>query len=327
MKALVTGGTGFTGSHLVRRLLDEGHEVRALDNQKGLFFDELQARGAEIVIGTITDPKVTDSAVRDCEVVFHLAAAFRQLNVPDRYYWDVNVEGTRHLLQGSLERGVRKFVYCSTQGVHGHVSNPPGDEQSPIEPEDYYQLTKYEGEKVVGEFVERGLDAVTIRPTAIYGPGDPARFLHLFRLARKGRFLMAGNGNTTYHPVHITNLVDSFMLAANTDGIRGRTYLIGDEEYFTLNELVRRVGRAIGVDVNIVHVPFWPLWVAAVACEGVCKPLRVSPPLFRRRVDWFRQVRAFRIDKAKTELGYRPRIGIDEGLAETGRWYREHGYL
>jgi nucleoside-diphosphate-sugar epimerase len=327
MKALVTGGTGFTGSHLVRRLLDEGHEVCVLDNQRGLFYDELSRRGAKIVLGTITDSAVTDAAVGDCEVVFHLAAAFRQLNVPDRHYWDVNVEGTRNLLQAALTHRTRKFVYCSTQGVHGHIDEPPGDERSPIDPEDYYQETKYEGEKVVNEFVAKGLDALTIRPTAIYGPGDPARFLHLFRLARKGRFIMAGNGNTTYHPVHITNLVDAFMLAAEVSGLQGKAYLIGDEHYFTLNDLVRRVGRAIGVDVSIVHVPFWPLWVAAVACEGVCKPLRISPPLFRRRVDWFRQVRAFRIEQAKKDLGYRPRVGIDEGLAETGLWYRENGYL
>jgi nucleoside-diphosphate-sugar epimerase len=222
MKALVTGGTGFTGSHLVRRLLDEGHQVRVLDNQKGLFYDELAKRGAEMMLGTITDAKLTDAAVGDCEVVFHLAAAFRQLNVPDQYYWDVNVEGTRNLLNASLSHGTRKFIYCSTQGVHGHVKNPPGDERSPIEPEDYYQETKYEGEKVVNEFVQKGLDAMTIRPTAIYGPGDPARFLHLFRLARKGRFIMAGNGKTTYHPAHITNLVDSFMLAARVDGRRAR---------------------------------------------------------------------------------------------------------
>ncbi len=327
MKVLVTGGTGFTGSALVRRLLRDGHEVHVVDCDRGLFFDELSGMGATFSIGSIEDRAFCERAVEGHEVVYHLAAAFRQLNVPKQHYWDVNVEGTRYLAEAAASDGVRKFVYCSTQGVHGHIADPPGDERSPIAPEDYYQETKYEGERVVNELVEQGrLDAVTVRPTAIYGPGDPARFLMLFKRAKAGRFLMFGDGQTTYHPVYIDNLVDCFLLAAEK-GRKGEAYLGADEHYYTLNDLVRHVGRAIDVDVRIVHLPFWPLWCAAVACEAVCTPLRITPPLFRRRADWFRQVRAFRIDKARDHLGYQPKVGIEEGLRRTAQWYREHGYL
>jgi nucleoside-diphosphate-sugar epimerase len=107
----------------------------------------------------------------------------------------------------------------------------------------------------------------------------------------------------------------------------GQAYIIADEEYFTIEELVKRVGRAIDVDVRVAHYPIWPLIVAGHVCEKVCKPFGIAPPIFPRRVDWFRQVRAFRIDKARRELGYEPRIGIDEGLRRTGQWYRQHGYL
>jgi nucleoside-diphosphate-sugar epimerase len=327
MRVLVTGGTGFTGSHLVRRLLEKGQKVSVIDNQRGLFYDALKAAGANIEVGSITDKALVDKMVKDCEVVHHLAAAFRQLNVPERYYWDVNVEGTRQLLDAAHRFRVRKFVYCSTQGVHGDIKNPPGNEQSPIAPEDYYQLTKYEGEKVVREYVDRGLDAVTLRPTAIYGPGDPERFLILFRMAKRESFLMFGNGRTFYHPVYIDNLVDAFELAAEKEGNRGETYIIADEHYYCLNDLVRQVANAIGVSVRIRHFPFWPLWTAAWACEMVCKPLRLTPPIFRRRVDWFRQVRAFSIDKAKRELGYRPRVDLTTGLNRTAKWYLDHQYL
>ncbi len=327
MRILVTGGTGFTGSHLVKRLLDKGHEVLVLDYQKGLFHDELEKRGAQIELGGILQRDLVDRMVKGCEVVHHVAAAFRQLNVPDQHYWDVNVEGTRYLLDAAKRFGVRKFVYCSTQGVHGHIQNPPGNELSPIAPEDYYQLTKYEGEKVVEQYVKEGLDAVTLRPTAIYGPGDPGRFLILFRMVQKGSFLMFGNGSTFYHPVYIENLVDAFELAAEKDGIQGESYLIADEHYYSLNDLVNHVARAMGKEVNIRHLPFQPLWLAAFACEIVCKPLRITPPLFRRRVDWFRQVRAFSIEKARRDLAYQPKVGIEEGLARTGEWYQKHGYL
>jgi nucleoside-diphosphate-sugar epimerase len=327
MRVLVTGGTGFTGSHLVKRLLQKGQRVSVVDNQKGLFYDELKKAGATIELGSITDKRLVDETVQNCDVVYHLAAAFRQLNVPERYYWNVNVDGTRQLLDAAHRFGVQKFIYCSTQGVHGHIKSPPGDERSPISPEDYYQLTKYEGEKVVREYVDKGLDAVTIRPTAIYGPGDPERFLILFRMVKRQSFLMFGNGRTFYHPVYIDNLVDAFVAAAEKEGVRGETYIIGDERYYSLNDLVRHVAHAIGVSVRIRHVPFWPLWSAALACEMACKPLRLTPPIFRRRVDWFRQVRAFSIEKAKRELGYQPAVGLAEGLGRTALWYRQHGYI
>jgi nucleoside-diphosphate-sugar epimerase len=327
MRILVTGGTGFTGSHLVRRLLDKGHEVLVLDKQEGLCHEELKARGARVESGDITDQNLVHKLVKGCEVVHHIAAAFRQLNVPDRYYWAVNVEGTRYLLDAAHRFQVRKFIYCSTQGVHGHIQNPPGNEQSPIAPEDYYQLTKFEGERVVQEYVTKGLEAVILRPTAIYGPGDPGRFLILFRLVKRGSFLMFGDGTTFYHPVYIDNLVDAFERAAEAEGIRGETYLIGDERYYSLNELVRHVAEALGTPVQIRHLPFWPLFSVAWACEMVCKPLRLTPPIFRRRVDWFRQVRAFSIEKARKDLNYQPKIGLKEGLAETARWYRQQGYL
>jgi nucleoside-diphosphate-sugar epimerase len=326
MRVLVTGGTGFTGSHLVRRLLENGHTVSVIDNQQGLSDDQLKAAGATIELGSITDKSLVDKMVKGCEIVYHLAAAFRQLNVPERYYWSVNVEGIRHLLDAAHRFEVRRLIYCSTQGVHGHIKEPPGDERSPIAPEDYYQLTKYEGEKIVQEYVQKGLDAVTIRPTAIYGPGDPERFLILFRMVKRKSFLMFGDGETFYHPVYIDNLVDAFV-AAEKEGIRGETYIVGDEHYYSLNDLVRNVAVAMGVPVRIRHLPFWPLWTAAFGCEMACKPLRLTPPLFRRRVDWFRQNRAFSIEKARRELGYQPVIGLVEGLTKTARWYRKHGYL
>lgn len=327
MHALVTGGTGFTGSHLVERLLERGDEVTVLDNSPGLFAEELEAKGADVVLGSVADRETVERATEGADVVFHLAAAFREIDAPDEVYWRVNVDGTRYVLEAAEAHSVPKVVYCSTQGVHGHVDDPPGDEDTPIEPEDYYQYTKHQGELACQEFIDRGMDVTIVRPTAIYGPGDPGRWLMLFRMAQKGRFLMFGDGETTYHPVYIDNLVDLFLLAAEKPEASGRTYIGGDERYYTLNDIVRMVGEAIDVDVDIVHLPFWPLWLASAAVEFACKPFGIEPPLFRRRADWFRQVRAFRIDRAKRELGYEPKVGLAEGLRRTAEWYRENGYL
>src|SRR5690606_1906588 len=246
MLNLVTGGTGFTGSHLVRRLLQRGQQVRVLDREPGLFSDELRRLGAEITLGSVTDPAVVDRLTAGVRRVYHVAAVFRQVNLPAKVYHDVNVVGTRIVAEAALRHGVESCVYCSTQGVHGHIASPPGDEDSPIKPEDYYQETKYLGEQEVVRLVAQGLSATILRPPAIYGPGDPGRFLYLFRAARRGRFLMFGDGTTLYHPVYIDNLVDAFELAGARQG-RGEAYIIADEHYYSLNELVTAVGKSLGV--------------------------------------------------------------------------------
>jgi nucleoside-diphosphate-sugar epimerase len=334
-RVLVTGGTGFTGAHLVRRLLGRGHEVRVVDNQKGLFYDELKALGAQISLGSVTDRRLMDEVVAGCEVVHHLAAAFRKINLPKEVYWDVNVNGTRYLLEAAAKHQVRKVVYCSTCGVHGNVSHPPAPETDPIAPADYYQVTKYEGEKVAQGFIREGLDVTILRPAAIYGPGDPGRWLMLFKRVAKGWFPMFGDGQATYHPLYIEHLIDAFELAVAKEESKGQTYLIADAQYYTLNELVELMAQALKLSsvrvsfasLSIIRLPFFPLWLAALACEGICSPLNIPPPLFRRRVDWYRQNRAFDISKAKQELGYQPKVELLVGLEKTGTWYREHGYL
>ncbi|MBN1557586.1 MAG: NAD(P)-dependent oxidoreductase [Lentisphaerae bacterium] len=327
MRVLVTGGTGFTGSHLTRRLLSRGHEVDVLDNARGIIYDALEAEGAKITVGTVQDDALLEQMIPGHDVVYHLAAAFRRVNLPKRVYWDTNVTAMRRLLEIAQAAGVRKIVYCSTQGVHGNVDNPPGDEDTPIEPEDYYQYTKYQGEKVAQEFMAQGMDITILRPTAIYGPGDPGRFLMLFRQVRKGMFPFFGPGTAWYHPLYIDNFMDAFELAAEKPEGKGRTYLIADDQYYTIKEIVQKIAAVMHVDLKIRHFPFAPLYWGSALVELLYKPLPMDPPLFRRRADWFRQNRAFKIDRARRELGYEPAVGLDEGLRRTYEWYRENGYL
>jgi nucleoside-diphosphate-sugar epimerase len=327
MKVLVTGGTGFTGKALVRRLLDEGHAVVALDYKEGHKTHELRDWGAEVVIGSVTDPATVERCMRGVEIVQHVAAAFREMNVRDEHYRMVNVEGTRIVLDAAYRAGVRKFIYTSTCGVHGNVDHPPADETSPIQPADYYQQTKYEGEPIVLEYVAKGLKAMTLRPTAIYGPGDTGRFYMIFRQIERGWFPMFGDGKTFYHPVYIENFVDGLLLAMQGDKGVGETYLIADEHYVTIEDLVLRAAAAMGTPVRIRHLPVWPMVWTGHVVEAICKPLGIAPPIYPRRVDWYRQVRAFRTDKARRELGYVPRVGLDEGLRRAVEWYRAEGML
>ena len=327
MRILVTGGTGFTGKALVKRLLDDGHQVIALDYKEGLKTQELKNWGAEVLIGSVTDKSIVKKCIQGVDIVHHLAAAFRELDVPNSYYDEVNISGTRNVLDAAFEAKVKKFIYCSTCGVHGNIDDPPAGEDAPIQPADYYQRTKYEAEPIVNEYFMKGMKTVIFRPAAIYGPGDPERFYMIFKRVAKGSFPMFGSGRTYYHPLYIDNLIDAFMLAMQDGKGDGQAYLIADDKYLEIEDLVRRVGRAMDINVKIPHYPVMPLVIAGHFFEKICKPFKITPPIFPRRVDWYRQNRAFKIDKARRELGYQPRIDIDEGLRRTAEWYKQEGYI
>ncbi len=327
MRVLVTGGTGFTGSALVKRLLVLGHAVVALDYKEGLQSDDLRAKGAEILTGSVTDRQVVEQSMKGVEVVFHLAAAFRELHKPNSFYDEVNVGGTQVVLSAARRHDVRKFIYCSTCGVHGNVARPPADEDAPIRPGDYYQRTKYEAEPLVSAAAGAEFETVILRPAAIYGPGDPERFFMIFKRVSQGTFPMFGSGRTLYHPLYVDNLVDAFLLCMPPGAGNGRAYLIADERYYQIEEIVRAVARALEMPVRIPHYPVLPVVALGHIMDKVYRPFGLAPPIFPRRVDWYRQNRAFDITRAKRELGYAPRVHLDEGLRCTATWYREKGYL
>ncbi len=328
MKILVTGGTGFSGKALVRRLLDQGHQVVALDYKEGLKTRELREWGAEVVLGSVTDPEVVRRSMRGVEAVHHLAAAFREMNVPDSHYWDVNVQGTRNVLEAALAaRGCASSSTAAPAACTATSTGRPAARTRRSSPPTTTSGPSTRRSRWSRSFTRRGLPSVILRPAAIYGPGDPERFLMIYRRVARGSFPMFGDGKTLYHPLYIDNLVDAFVLAMADGAGDGEAYLIADEEYLGIEELVRRVGKSLGVEVKVPHYPVWPVVAAGHVVEKICRPFGITPPIFPRRVDWYRQNRAFKIDKAKRDLGYAPRVGIDEGLRRTAEWYRAKGYL
>jgi nucleoside-diphosphate-sugar epimerase len=239
----------------------------------------------------------------------------------------VNALAVRDLVDASARAGVARVLHCSTVGVHGDVEHPPAGEEAPLRPGDVYQETKLEGERLAREAGERlGIEVTIARPTGIYGPGD-RRLLKMFRGVARGRFPILGSGDIYYHLTYIDDLVEGFRLCAEHPAAAGRTYILAGGEVTTLNELVRIVAEVAGVQPPRLHLPVWPFWVAGAICETICAPLRIEPPLYRRRVDFYTKSRAFDITRARTEIGYAPRIGLREGVQRTLDWYRQHGWL
>ena len=328
MRALVTGVTGFTGGHLARSLARRGIDVRGLVRPASRArADALVERKIEVVLGNLTHEASLARACDGIDVVYHIAATYRTVGQPDATYRAVNADGTRALLNAAQRAGVTRFVHCSTVGVHGHVESPPANEDAPLAPGDIYQETKLEGEQLALSAGRGGsMEVVVARPAGIYGPGD-TRFLKMFRGIAKRRFPILGTGTVCYHLTYIDDLVEGFRLCGESPTAAGRTYVLAGPRYTSLNELVGVIADELDVAPPRWRFPVWPVWVAGALCEGVCVPLGIEPPLYRRRVDFFTKNRAFDATRARQELGFAPAVDLVEGVRRTAEWYRQQGWL
>jgi nucleoside-diphosphate-sugar epimerase len=141
------------------------------------------------------------------------------------------------------------------------------------------------------------------------------------------RFVILGDGKIFYHLTYVEDLCEGFRLCGEVPGAAGRTYILAGGEVTSLNELTAIVAEVAGVLPPRLHLPVWPFWLAGAACEAVCAPLGLEPPLYRRRVDFFTKSRAFDITRAKQELGFAPSVSLRQGIGRTLAWYREQGWL
>jgi nucleoside-diphosphate-sugar epimerase len=288
---------------------------------------DLSASGIDLVAGDLREAADLRRAVEGAEIVYHIAAIYRQAGLPAAEYRRVNALAVAAIIHAGGSAGVRRVVHCSTVGVHGDVEHPPANEGAPIRPGDIYQVTKVEGEELARE-AERatGVEVVIARPSGIYGPGD-RRLLKLFRGVARRRFFTLGSGEIFYHLTYIDDLVEGLRLCGEVPAAAGRTYILAGGEVTTLNRLVEVIAEEAGVTPRALHLPVWPFWLAGAACEAVCAPLRLEPPLYRRRVDFFTKSRAFDISRARQELGFAPALGLRQGVRRTLAWYREKGWL
>ena len=323
MHVLVTGATGFTGGHLARALASRGHAVRVLVRRREAVNSEL----TDVVVGDLRDGRTLETAAAGVKVVYHIAATYRQAGLREYEYRAVNATAVRLLIEAARAGGARRVVHCSTVGVHGDVEHPPANEDAPLRPGDVYQRTKLEGERAAREAASAtGLEVVIARPSGIYGPGD-RRLLKLFRGVARGRFITLGTGQIFYHLTYIDDLVEGLRLCGEVSGVGGRTYILAGGEVTTLAELTSLIAHEAGVPPPRLRLPVWPFWILGGACEIVCAPFGIEPPLYRRRVDFFTKSRAFDITRARTELGYEPRVGLRDGIRRTLEWYRAAGWL
>jgi len=327
-RVLVTGASGYTGTVLVQKLVKQGASVRAIA-RKSSNLTAFEGLPIEWIRGDVFDPTTVSQAIQGVEYVIHVAAAYREAKITDETYHKVHIESTKLLAHGLIGSStLKRFVHVSTVGVHGHIDEPPADETYRFSPGDIYQRTKADAEVWIQEFAKTSnFPLAVVRPAAIYGPGDK-RLLKVFKMASKPVFPLFGKGQGLYHLIHVEDLTDIFILTALHPAAAGEAFIAGNASPSRLEDIARTIADEIGnKKMRFIRFPAWPLFLAADLCEAVCKPLGIEPPIYRRRVAFFTKDRAFNTSKLQRLLGYTNRIGVEEGLRSTARWYRGSGWL
>ena len=327
MNVLVTGATGFIGSHLVEALVNKGYQVYGLfrDNKKS---DFLRRLGAKPIYGDLLNKETLKNALKNIDVVYHLAAALHANTKSKKTFFDVNVLGTKNLIEACLESKVKKFVHCSSVGVHG-ITKKLANENSPCKPTTDYDKSKYLAEKLVRNYLNNDkMDITIVRPAAIvYGPRDFSAMYGLFQAIESKKFMIIGNGRNIIHMIYVKNLVNGMILAAENKRANGQTYILADETLTTVRDIQNIIAKTLKVPKNNFRIPVWIAILLALNFEILSKIIKFSPPLTFSRVSFLTSNRAYDISKAKRELGFKSWISLQKGIQETVDWYIKNGHL
>jgi nucleoside-diphosphate-sugar epimerase len=331
MRLLVTGGTGFIGSHLAEEGRRRGAEVIAFGltdrPEEQANAERLKKLGAEVLPGSITDAELCRQAMRGVTHLFHLAVAMREGGKSDEFFESINLDGTRHLLEAASVQRVERFVYCSTIGIYGHRAPGITREDSPLAPGNIYERTKVSAERLVRDFAEKcDLPSVVLRPADVYGPRDQ-RLLKMFKGVSRGRFPLFGSGEGRRHMVYVDDVVSAFFKACEREEALGQGLIIAGPKSCTLRELLDEVARATGSKRYGFRLPLAPMLTVAAVVEDACAALKIDPPIYRRRMDFFHSDSEFDTSRARHVLNWEPKVDLREGIRRTLEDYRQSGAL
>jgi nucleoside-diphosphate-sugar epimerase len=313
---LVTGGSGFLGSHLIDALLARREPVRALVRRTS-DIAHLKALGVELVYGDLIDPPSLRAAALGVDRVYHCAAL-----AADWGSWEAfraaNVTGVRNLLQAALEAGVARFIHVSTTDVYGHPDRPV-DESAPYRLRGWpYGDTKIEGEGLVWAYHHgHGLPVTVVRSATFV--------LEIVALLRRGEMIHLGRRHRPAGLTYVTDAVDLVLRAAGSDRSVGQAYNAVDDSDVTWRQYVDRLAAIVGVPGPRVIVPYRLAYLAGWAMEAAYGALHVEtrPLLTRLIVEVFGTHQGFAADKARRELGWAPTVGFDEGMRRVEAWLRD----
>ncbi|HEV2582659.1 MAG TPA: NAD-dependent epimerase/dehydratase family protein, partial [Ktedonobacteraceae bacterium] len=281
-----------------------------------------------IVPGEINDEEQVRRAVDGANIVYHFAGRLYHPSTPAVLYYQTHVEGTRNLLAACEGQSqLRRIVHCSTTGVHGVTGRTPAAEDAPFAPTNPYEETKLQGELLALQaHQERGLPVSVARPGLVYGPGD-LHLLGFFASIKKGLPCLIDRGKALIHPIYIDDMTEAFLLCAERPEAIGRSYNLAGERHVSFRELVSAIARALGKSSPGGSIPLWLANVASDTFALLPGFKGEDAPLTRSRVKFLTNSRVYDISRARDELGFAPRVELDEGMKQTAQWYQKHEYL
>jgi nucleoside-diphosphate-sugar epimerase len=323
---LVTGASGFLGLALVHKLLSLGVSVRALvrSDKKG---ELLRQSGVAIMVGDIRDSAM-HAAVTDVDTVIHCAATIGSPSISREVLRSINVEGTRNLVNAIKDSpNLQRFVHISTVAVVGETDpRHPADEETPCRPLDAYGETKMLAEQIVRDAAKAGLPAVIARPMWIYGSGSPVT-TNLFRKIALRKLPMIGPARNTMQPVAIDDAVAGVLKCAGTDGIKGRIYNIAGPEILTIRSMCETIAQAMGTTLPRLSVPLAAAIPVARISELLFPVLGMTPPLTRKKLEFFLVDNSYSIERARRELGWNPTITFERGARQIAEELKQSSQL
>ena len=324
--ALVTGGTGFLGTSLTRRLLSDGARVRVLARSRARA-QPLADLGAEIVTGDVTDQASVRAAVDGMQVVYHLAGPLLVPGIPASEYRRTHVTGTELLLD-CCEKvpSLEQFVHCSTTGVLGVTGDRPADEDAPFRPTNIYEQAKADAETAVRTRWRQGFPAVVARPGLVYGPGD-MHLLSFFQAIFRRRFRPIGRREALLHPIYIDDMTEALVRCGQRSAAVSECFHLAGKEPVAIRKLADVIARAQGIRLPSGHIPFFAARVAAGFGDLLPPGLRQHAPLTHSRLEFLTHSRVYDVTKAARLLDFAAETDLSTGVARTVEWYRRRGYL
>jgi nucleoside-diphosphate-sugar epimerase len=316
----------------VENLLERGYDITVLvrsSPKRKYPLAWLRAGCVKVIHGDITDASKVKVALKDVDVVFHLAALLGKWGIPDPQYYHVNVYGTHVMLEQSAKVNVEQFIYLSSTGVMGRLITLPADINHPCNPITAYEKSKYQAELLVRKSInEEHFPATIIRSTHVYGPRD-YNTLQVYKLMKKLRVLPLPNGGRSlFQPIYVTDLVQAFiscMLKKNAS--IGKTYIVAGDKTITFKDFLVLSAKAMGIDIKIIKMPVDVMRILGSTNEKACKFLGLMPIITKSRIEFFARNHLYNNKPIMDELGWFPETELEVGLFETIQWYRKHDLL
>lgn len=316
--ALITGATGLLGSHLTDLLLRVGQRPRVFV----LPGQSIPWNGVDVHRGDLRDRTAVAAAVRGVEVVFHCAAV-TGVAAPRDSYHQINVVALGELVDAAQKAGVRHVVHVSSITVHGNDIRGWADEGAPFCPApNPYSRSKVAGERLLSRLVkEHGAPVTVVRPGWIYGPRDTASFARLAALVSARRMVTIGRGGNHLPLVYASDVAQGLILAAAKPP-RGCTYLLVNEELITQSDFLAAIANELGAAQPRLRVPYKLALCAGTAGDVMARVSRARAPVTRYGVELLGGENRYSSARARTDLGFEPRVGMREGVQRTVAWLR-----